>query len=256
MSLALSLALGLLQVASAPSAQDQADFAAANEKSLAGDTTGAIALYEDLVTRGLSNEDVLFNLGNSYAQAGRLVDAAVAYERALRLVPFDHDVAENLRRVRARLHPNVEPRRIEQPVEAVEQIVARAPPRPARIGFVIAVSAFFLAWFLRRQSGPRWLRRVLGFIAGLGSIIGLTLGLVLAGQEWVRLDERGVVLSDVVLRAGPDARFGEAGPARAGARARILEEDASWSKIQTDEGIAGWLESSQLHPIDRDISAR
>lgn len=240
----------------APSAQDQADFAAANEKSLAGDVEGAIALYEDLVVRGVSNEDVLFNLGNNYAHAHRLVDAAAAYERALRLAPLDREAKENLARVRARLHPGQEVKTVAQPVEGVEPLVARIPARFGEVGFAFGWSIFFLAWFLRRRATREWSRRLTSVLVGVGGVVGLSLGLVVAGQEWVRLDERAVVMADAALREGPDARFGEAGRVRAGSRARVLEEDAAWAKIQSDEGVNGWLEARSLHFVDRGLTPK
>lgn len=245
-----------LQLASPATAQDQADFAAANEMILAGDNRGAIALFEDLLARGITNEDVLFNLGHAYAHAGRLVDATVAYERALRLVPFDAAIAENLERVRQRLHPGDAPERIEQPVEVVEQLVARVPPRVARVGVVLGFSSFFLAWFLRRRSTARWLRRVLLAWLLLGLFSAAPLAAAVAGQEWVRLERRVVVLEDRQLEDGPDLRFRDLGRVRAGSRARLLDEEGAWAKIQTEEGLTGWVESKQLVRLEAPAGAR
>lgn len=242
--------LWLLLASSPASAQDQADFAAANEKALAGDQAGAIALYESLLERGLRNEDVFFNLGNVHAESGRWVEAAVAYERALRLAPSDPAARENLARVRKQLLHGEEITPIEQPVEAVEVLVAPLPSTFARIGFVLASSLFFVAWFLRRQSSAKWTQRLLAAGLTVGLVLGTGLGLVLIGQEWVRLDVRAVVLTDESLREGPDARFREAGRARAGSRARVLERDGGWTKIQTEEGRSGWLDTRALEHVD------
>ena len=250
MSATLLLLVFGLQLGAVPSEQDRADFAAANEMVLAGNDRGAIALFEDLLARGVSNEDVLFNLGHAYAHSGRLVDAAVAYERALRLVPTDADVAENLARVRQRLHPGKQVARIEQPVEVVEQLVSHVPAALARPAYVVGFASFFLAWFARKRSSGRGLRRVLLVWLALGLLSALFMGAVIAGREWVRLDPRLVVLQDSGLEDGPDARFRDLGLARAGSRARLLDEDGAWVKIQSDEGLTGWLESTRVARID------
>lgn len=245
-----ALLLSLILLSGHASAQDQADFAAANEKALSGDEAGAIALYESLLERGLRSEDVLYNLGTVYAQAGRWVEAAVAYERALRLAPGDAAARENLARVRRMLRGRREVTPLEQPVEVIEPWVAVVPPEGARLGFVFGASLFFLAWFLVRRSAAGWRTRLLGAMWALGLVSWVALGLVLAGQEWVRLERRAVVLREQPLLDGPDPRFREAGRVHAGARARVLEQDGPWSRIQSDEGHTGWVEDRHLAPVE------
>ena len=54
--------------------------------------------------------DGLYNLGNSYARAGQLGLAALAYERAGLLAPNDPDIHANLVFVRAAAHVPMAPR--------------------------------------------------------------------------------------------------------------------------------------------------
>lgn len=245
-----ALLLGLFLLAQPVSAQDQADFAAANEKALAGDTDGAVALYQSLIERGLRNEDVLFNLGTVQAQAGRLVEATVAFERALRLAPRDAGVRENLERVRRKLRGGEAVTPLEQPAEAVEPWVSWVPSRWAQLGYVAAWAAFFSAWFLRRRRREPGPARLSAGLQALALTLGLGLGAALIGQEWVRLDARAVVLEDHALFEGPDPRFPEAGRALAGSRARVLGQDGAWSKVQSEEGHTGWIEARRLVLID------
>ncbi len=64
-----------------------------------GDYKQAIEGFGTLAKEGLSSS-LLYNLGNSYAQAGQSGRAILNYERALRLAPGDSDIRGNLEHVR------------------------------------------------------------------------------------------------------------------------------------------------------------
>ena len=64
-----------------------------------GDYKQAIEGFGMLATEGLS-ASLLYNLGNSYAQAGQSGRAILNYERVLRLAPGDSDTIGNLELVR------------------------------------------------------------------------------------------------------------------------------------------------------------
>ena len=65
----------------------QRDFTAGNDRALEGNHEAAVGLYRSVLERGGHSADVYYNLGNTYAEAGRLVDPVVAWEQALRRDP-------------------------------------------------------------------------------------------------------------------------------------------------------------------------
>jgi hypothetical protein len=71
-----------------------------NEAYSRGDYPGAISHYQQLTATAGFSASVLFNLANSYAQAGEVGRAVLNFERALRLAPGDADIAGNLELVR------------------------------------------------------------------------------------------------------------------------------------------------------------
>lgn len=71
-------------------------FEQANEAYSRGDYTSAIESYEQIIAVSGYSPGVLFNLANSYAQAGNVGQAVLNYERALRLNPSDPDIIGNL----------------------------------------------------------------------------------------------------------------------------------------------------------------
>ena len=66
-----------------------------------GEFKKAAGRYEEVVSQGVRNGNVFFNLGNAWFKAGEIGQAILAYERALKLMPGDEDVLSNLRFVNA-----------------------------------------------------------------------------------------------------------------------------------------------------------
>jgi cytochrome c-type biogenesis protein CcmH/NrfG len=84
----------------APSPQSAADletFERANQVYRAGNYAAAASLYEQLTAKGISNPDLLFNLGNAYAQTGNANQAAESFTRAAQLAPRDVQITKSLK---------------------------------------------------------------------------------------------------------------------------------------------------------------
>ncbi len=71
-------------------------FEQGNEAYSRGDFSAATEFYNQLTETSGYSTGVLSNLGNSYAQSGRIGKAILNYERALRLAPSDSDIQGNL----------------------------------------------------------------------------------------------------------------------------------------------------------------
>lgn len=76
-------------------------FAGANEDYARGDYERAAQSYEKLITAGLENKDLYYNLGNTFYRIGDLGRAVLFYEKALRMNPRDADAKKNIMLVRS-----------------------------------------------------------------------------------------------------------------------------------------------------------
>ncbi|MBK8014382.1 MAG: tetratricopeptide repeat protein [Deltaproteobacteria bacterium] len=234
--------------------QAQHDFAAANERALAGDTESAIAMYTSLLDRGFKNEDVFFNLGNALMKTGRSVDAIVAYERALRLSPASEDVLANLALARRSLLKErglgLEANGDE--TDVVETVGPLLAPLPQRMFAWVAILSnallFGSLWLKRRTTSPKLRRRATAFLSV--SLIGVLVGTsVVAGHAWMDSDPLGVITAAEPLREGPHAKFAQLGPGIPGARVRILAHDGPWTQVRRVDGITGWIPSKHIAEI-------
>lgn len=231
----------------------QRDFTAANDRALEGNHEAAIALYRSVLERGGDSADVYYNLGNTYAEAGRLVEAVVAWEQALRRDPGDLDTLANLETVRARLAPKTA--QADAPpvtlAEVLEPFLSPFTAQGAALVILVASAALVLLLLARRRLEAPGLRRLslFGLIAALLATAAGGGGLL--AQAIVAREPRAVLVQPSELREGPNAKFKARGPAWAGARALVLEVDGEWWQVRLQDGTSGWIEARsalQLNP--------
>lgn len=244
-AMAAMLALGA-GAARADEPSPEADFKAANERLLSGDTAGAIALYQHLESRGVVAADLAYNLGVALAKAERPLEAIVAWERALRLDPAHADARANLETARTAL-----PRRATSDdgettsaTEALEPLVAPIPRDGAAFALVVAVTVLCAALAIRRLGALRG--RGTGAVVVVSVLLAVASGLVVAAQEAIARDGRAVVQRSGQLKDGAEARFADIAPISAGERVRILEEEAGWVHVQAQDGVRGWVEAASV----------
>lgn len=182
----------------------------------------------------------LYNLGNSYARAGKPGMAILNYERASLLSPGDPDVQANLRFVRASAH-----------------LPAQAPGSFDRIASI--ASPFWMAWagvlglilvgtsLIGAQLSSRH-RLMRGAAALLGiALIGLTLGDGLA--LWPRLHQGVVIAAATPVRVSPVPMGDPLLSLPEGEVVRINAEHDGFALIETRAGRAGWIADSNIAPI-------
>ena len=80
-----------------PEAVDTAQvFLAANEAYVNSGFIEAVLYYENIISSGIINGDVFYNLGNSYLKTGETGKAILNYRKAELFIPRDEDLQANL----------------------------------------------------------------------------------------------------------------------------------------------------------------
>lgn len=93
--------LAIISLAEGKSAADQQAVHAANQLYETRNYGAAIMVYEELITQGVDDAAVFYNLGNAYYQSGELGRAVLNLQRAALLEPRDPDIQANLALARA-----------------------------------------------------------------------------------------------------------------------------------------------------------
>ena len=182
----------------------------------------------------------LYNLGNSYARAGKPGLAILNYERASLLTPGDPDIEANLRFVRSSARLPAESR--------------NTFDRLARIG-----SPFTLSWLgalgiaiigagtVAAQLSSR--HRRLRAAAVLVGLMMIASPICSAVALWPKLHSGVVIAASTPARVSPVPMGDSLFVLKEGETVRISAEHEGFTLIRTAAGRSGWVADSHLAPI-------
>lgn len=192
-----------------------------------------------------------YNAGNAYLLGGDGGRAILHYRRALRLIPRDPLVAENLATARARTLTQIQPsHRLKlfsgllfwhSRLSAVEKVWS-------------CLAIYVLAWVLLSLR-CRINARSFSIAGAVALLVAVCLGGSFLYEGWAdRNTPSGVVVAlDVPVHRGPslyDARVFQQ-PLQPGVEFTLRERRGEWWKIELGDGHAGWIEANcaELVPV-------
>ena len=184
----------------------------------------------------------LYNLGNSYARAGKPGMAILNYERASLLAPGDPDIQANLSFVRASAHLPAE-----MP-DTLDRVAKIASPFWMSwlgvLGLVIVGASVVFGQLSSRHRLARAAASLLGV-----TMIGLTICSAVALGS--RLHEGVVIAAATPVRVSPVPMGDPLFSLPEGEKVKITAEHEGFDLIKTRAGRAGWIANSNLAPIVR-----
>ncbi len=200
---------------------------------------GAAAVHADSEPAGYSAAG-LYNLGNSYARAGKPGMAILNYERASLLSPGDPDIQANLRSVRASAHLPA------QTADSLDRIARFASPFWISWIGVFGLTLVGASLIAAQLSSRHRLAR--GAAALLGALmVGLTFCNALA--LWPRLHQGVVIAAATPVRVSPVPMGDPLFSLPEGEKVRIAAEHDGFALIETRAGRAGWISDANVAPI-------
>ncbi len=211
-------------------------FEQATEQYIQGNFSEAVRLYEELSTTGLSFQ-LLYNLGNSYAQDSRPGMAILSYIRALRLSPSDSDTLGNLQLIRKE-HGLFQPERsfLQQIVHLLEM---NQWCLAAGIIFVL-FSLFHLGCFFfpPLQKARTWVSILLG--------CAILLGCFSCYYRYLDFHDGVVTAKDSHLRISPFVAASSVGALQEGRVIRPMKTHGEFTLVKDSTGRTGWLHRDQF----------
>jgi hypothetical protein len=193
---------------------------------------------EQRIANGQSSAASLYDLGNSYARAGKLGLAVLNYERAHLLAPRDADIDANLRRVQ-------ESAGIAQSATWYDRHVRYFSPNTMYWLGIVGLTLVATAWLLGRLR-PRY-RAALAVLGATGFILA-ALTVCDAAATAVTLDE-SVVMQSTAASAAP---ISGAEPLFTEPEAAIVDVQDTHSNlalIRDADGRTGWVPRARLTGI-------
>jgi tetratricopeptide (TPR) repeat protein len=203
-----------------------------------GEYKQAIEEFESLAVEGMSSS-LLYNLGNSYAQAGQTGRAILNYERALRLAPGDSDIRGNLELVRK-----------EKGLFQEEQTFVQRFVTLLGLNQWIAVTAiasvFFAGVLLLPSCGLKRSSRYGIALVSLLAAITASSGAIGQYQHW----QDGVVVAvDARLRVSPFESAASVGIIQEGRLLHPGKIHNNFVLVVDEAGRSGWLAADAFETI-------
>lgn len=206
----------------------------------------AIGAYERLLTAGIQNGKLYYNLGNAYFRRNDLGRAIAAYRQGLQLEPGNTRLQANLQYARNLRIDHFEGAQERSLLETLFfwQSTLRLSTRVA-----LAASGFWIAWgcaVLLRF----WRQAVLHWLLG-GAVLGC--GLFAASAfltHWQHSTIRHgvIVASEAAWRKGNGESYALqlSEPLHAGTEFVVLEERGAWLHGQLVNGVSGWIRQEEV----------
>jgi len=207
--------------------------------------------YQQLVDDGVRNGRLYYNLGNTYFRLGEPARAILNYRRALRLMPGNGRILNNLRFARTQVQDKIEmsgKRALARSLFFWHYETSLKARSMAALFFYVLVWGLALAAILLRRRSVR--RMLVGAVA-----VTIALGVSCLVSSLYH-DTEGVITAEkVVLRKGSGLSYKEKYEAalHAGAEFSVIEERGTgrnrWFHIKLADGKTGWIPASACELI-------
>ena len=235
-------------VAEADSAYVQDDFAR------------AAALYQQAIDSLGPSAERYYNLGNSYYRTGKLGQAIISYERALRMDPSNQDIKDNLEYVNTKItdKPSVNESLVSEAMDTASQSLH--PNSWAWIAlatFILALAGVCLYFFVDSVK-----LRKLGFFGAGVLLILCILANIFAyrGARKATATNTAVIVTPSVILSTtprqPKDRTEEAMLLHEGTKVEILDsisgqkEKEMWYDVKVDDTHRAWISSEAIEIIE------
>lgn len=217
-----------------------------------GNFEAATQLYEQLVSQGVRDPALYYNLGNAYYKQGSVGQALLNYTRAARLAPRDPDVRANLALARSQVVDKYESGTV-SPLDGLLTFVQYWLTLDELAGLALLLWALCaLLWLIYMRLTTDTLRTFLRsallvsalFLAGSALSLG---GILYTEQRW---PPAIVLSSELPVVSGPGSQYATEFTLHAGAQVSLLERRGDWVRIALPgEQFQGWAPASTVADV-------
>jgi tetratricopeptide (TPR) repeat protein len=231
---------------------DTESISVANQLYEAGRYQEAAQVYEQLLSQGVVDSTLYYNLGNTYLVQGDHGRAILNFQRAARLSPRDPDIKANLAIARARSGSDFTPETV-NPIQSLSNFTSSWMTLN-EMGLITLVAWFILGFFMfaYRQLQPNKPGAFLRYGIVLASLLFVTVGLSLGSRLYVeRTTPEAVILDEVVtLNSDPGEEYPTEFQLIGGTEVKLLGTQGSWAYLSGyNEAIEGWIPLSSLETV-------
>jgi tetratricopeptide (TPR) repeat protein len=207
------------------------------------DFPGAAAKYRQIVAQGKENGAVYYNMGNAFFKAGKLGEAILAYEKALKYLPRDEDIRTNLEFARL-LTVNKEHKEERLNFSILfERFLKNFTVNEWTYSFEIAYAILFFSAIITifsrqdriKRTAVRSLITVLPILFILGTFTGIRIYRAKFRKEAV------VIEKNIKVHSGPAKNYTLLFSVPEGTRLLIHQQREEWLQVTLPNGYNGWV---------------
>jgi len=205
-------------------------------------------IYEALVSQGVNDPVVLYNLGNASVRMGDTGSAVFYYTRALRLAPRDRDMKENL----YRLEPSINRSNsffLLRPLGWVKNLLSLDEWSLLTSLLFVLSCAFLGLKFIHKKER---LIRIFQKAAIFFSLLFLVHASFLSFRMYEELIVKTAIVmkGDTLARSGPGDQFEELYKLPAGTKVRIISKPQNaWIRIRLMDGRSAFLPLTEIRNV-------
>lgn len=228
--------------ASSPAATEAATFDEGLRAYAEGDYEAARRAYEQLVKEGSTDPSVFLNLGHAEYRAGRAVQAAINYRRALALDPANSAARSSLEHVQGELG-------LPAPGMDLPQVVGQyiSFDLLVLLGSLLFWAGLLLVVFALFSAGRH---RGLAAFGVLLALLGATaVAVSWRGDSRIALAQMAMVTESTPALSAPSANSQKLTDLRQTDLVRIMASRDDWSLVKLPIGVEGWVKSDKLEPV-------
>lgn len=228
------------------------DFNEANVLYEKGDYENSIKLFEKIISGGFENGEIYYNLGNAYYKAGDIVSCILNYERALKFMPGDQDLVENLKIARLSLIDKTD-----EPEDAPFFTLYSNFRNGYNIYSVskmfylmLIITAILISLYILLKN--TLLNKLLMVLSAVSVLIFLLYSYTYYDITTINSQRFGVICEDKVsVLSSPDENVNskELFYLHRGTKAQISRSNEEWFEISLDEEKKGWIKKGSLIEI-------
>lgn len=227
------------------------EFKKANDFFNNGDYNSAAEIYNNLLENGFKENEIYYNLGNTYFRLEKIPLAILNYERAKKLNPSDEDINFNLKIAYLRIVDKFEPVPKLFFIEWYEQIVRLFYSGDWGILLVVSVWIFFISLVLVFFSSNSSLRRTVALTTFI-SLFLIMISSFLGYKSYVYENEKNEAIifnPSVYVKSAPDPGSTDLFILHEGTKVIINESIDNWLQIRVENGDIGWIKNDEIEII-------
>ena len=223
----------------------------ASEYYRSGEFDKAIKIYEEIRSEGFQGTSLYFNLANSYYRIGKLGQAILNFERALKFSPNDEDVKHNLAFANLSTVDKIQPLPTFFLFDWWESILASLTVNGwtyLAYFFFILVMILVVIYFFAKTIFQQKLILFSGLVI-------LSLFLLVISLLFVKVNKEENIISGVIIeqsitvKTSPDIKSTDAFVIHEGLKVNLEDKLDNWIKIRLADGKVGWIENSAIEII-------